>query len=77
MIKLRDVTNNRIYDYSMTFGWKNKFQLTLLIMNIKLDQKIWSCVLIFDQSVQEDNSHFYVFSNNLTIFTFIRGMHLK
>ena len=67
MPMIRDVTNNQIFEYLMTFGCKNEFQITLLLMNIKFDQKIWSCLLIFDQNFGEDNFHLYVFSNNLTI----------
>ena len=61
----------------MTFGSKNEFQITLLFTNIKFDQKIWSCLLIFDQSFREDNSNLCVFSNNLTIIAISRGKPLK
>ena len=77
LVTFRDVTNIRKFAYSMTFGSKNEFQITLLLTNIKFEQKIWSCLLIFDQNFREDNSNLYVFSNNFTIFVILRGKPLK
>ena len=73
----RDVTNIQKFDCSMTFCSKNEFQITLLLTNIKFKQKIWSCLLIFDQNFKEDNSNLSVFSNNFTIFAILRGKPLK
>ena len=38
------VTNNQIFEYSMNFGSKNEFQITLLLTTIKIDQEFWSCL---------------------------------
>ena len=58
----KDVANNHIYEYSMSFAAKNKFQITLLLTKIKFDQKFG----VFCSFLIKVLGILYVFSNNLT-----------
>ena len=59
------------------FDSKNKFQNSLLLTNIKFDQKICSCLLIFDQNFREDNFNLCFFSKKFAITAILKSKPLK
>ena len=73
LIFFRSVTNNRLFDYSITLDTKNEFRITAINFLSKNSELSFHCQLNY----WKGNSHLDMIFNSLTSFTVIKSKTLR